>query len=67
MDALFVDTQVLDSKGQPMKTKSGKLKVKEGFAGKAKGIAQIKWERGLWKEEMKMKLDVDHPDYPNLF
>jgi hypothetical protein len=31
----------------------------EGFEGKAKGMQQVLWERGLWKKGMIQKIDVD--------
>ena len=37
-----------------------------GYAGKAKGVAQVFWKRGLWKNNMAKKLDVDDPRYPDL-
>jgi len=40
--------------------------MKQGYAGVGKGIKQVLWERGLWKDGMVQKLDVDHPDYPEL-
>ena len=66
LTAPLEDTHMKDAKGKKIKTKEGKFKVKEGYAGKAKGVAQVLWERGLWVEGMKMKLDVDDPDYPEL-
>ena len=47
-----------------MKNKA--VKIKEGYGGKAKRVAQVLWERGLWVDGMKMKLDVDDPDYPEM-
>jgi len=46
-------------------TSKGKLKEIKGYAGKAKGIAQILWERGLWIEGMKLTLKEDHLFYPD--
>ena len=37
-----------------------------GYAGVGKGIKQVLWERGLWKDGMALRLDDDHPDYPKL-
>ena len=52
--------------GKQKTTKGGKPKVIQGYAGQAKGIKQILWERGLWQEGMKAKLDSDHPNYPDM-
>ena len=52
LTAPLVDEPILDKNGKPVMRKDGKPKVKEGYAGKAKGIAQVLWERGLWKEGM---------------
>merc|ERR1712032_1160351 len=47
-------------------TKSGKPKKKYGYAGVGKGIKQVLWERGLWKEGMVKCLEEDHEFYPEL-
>ncbi len=52
--------------GNQKTTKGGKAKVIEGYAGQAKGMKQILWERGLWREGMKGKLDSDDPSYPDM-
>ena len=57
---------LLDQAGNQMTTKKGKPRWISGYAGKAKGIKQILWERGLWKDNMKAKLDHDDPHYPQL-
>lgn len=41
-------------------------KVIIGYAGKAKGIAQVLWERGLWKKGMKSSLKSHHLNFPAL-
>ena len=40
--------------------------MKLGYTSKAKGIAQVLWERGLWVNKMKLKLPTYHKDYPYL-
>ena len=57
---------VLDKKGVQEKTKVGKLKIKEGYANKAKGVAQVLWESGLWDKKMKLKLNIDDSNYPDV-
>ena len=42
--------------GNQKTTKGGKAKMIEGYAGQAKGIKQILWECGLWREGMKTKV-----------
>ena len=66
LDASWYDTPNLDKQGNHRKTKAGTLKHHSGYAGKAKGVKQILWERGLWKAGMKAQLDSDHKDYPEL-
>ena len=53
LDAPCEDAPDLDKKGEHKKTKSGTLKLIKGYAGKAKGLAQVLWERGLYKPKMK--------------
>lgn len=60
------DMPLLVKKGEHMITKSDKVKEKEGYANKTKGVAQVLWERGLWIENMKFKLDVGEPNYPDM-
>jgi hypothetical protein len=33
--------------------------IVEGYVGKAKGMKQVLWERGLWVKDMVQKIDVD--------
>ena len=40
--------------------------MKLGYTFKAKGIAQVLWERGLWVKKMMLKLPAYHKDYPDL-
>ena len=58
--------QLLDDKKELMKTKTDKVKVKEGYVITTKRFAQVLLERGLWINKMKLKLDVDDPLYPNM-
>ena len=60
------DMQLLDDKKELMKTKTDKVKVKEGYVITTKRFAQVLLERGLWIDKMKLKLDVDDPLYPNM-
>ena len=46
-------------------TPEGKLKKIKGYAGKAKGIAHVLWERGLWIKGMKLLLKEDDIGYPH--
>ena len=43
-----------------MTIKKDEVVVVEGWAGKAKGLKQVLWERGLWKDGMVLK---SKPDY----
>ena len=45
--------------------RKGTPKTLKGYTGKAKGIAHIVWEWGLYRPTMKMTLEFDHPDYPD--
>ena len=47
-------------------TKKGHPKMILGYTDQVKGIKQILWERGLWKEGMRSKLDSEDPNYPEL-
>ena len=47
LTAPLEDTKNLDEKGKPKKNKDGQFKIKEGYCGIAKGVAQVLWERGL--------------------
>ena len=62
--APWSDQPDLDQNNEQRKTKGGKLKTIVGYAGKAKGVKQILWERGLWVTGMKAKLASDHSQYP---
>ena len=64
LDAPWNNTPDTDEKGNQRKTKGGTLKYHMGYAGRAKGVKEILWERGLWETGMKAKLDSDHIDYP---
>ena len=66
LDAKYEDSPDLDKKGKQKVTKKGNKKVIKGHAGVAKGMAQILWERGLCKPKMKLHLDSEHEDYPDL-
>jgi hypothetical protein len=41
------NTPVSDKEGKKITRKDGGAKIKIGYAGKAKGIVQVLWERGL--------------------
>ena len=43
---------VRPKKGQPAPPRVEVANIVEGYAGKPKGLKQILWERGLWKEGM---------------
>ena len=60
------NTTDLDEQGKPKMTKKGHPKVILGYTNQAKGINQILWERCLWKEGMRSKLDSEDPTYPEL-
>lgn len=66
LDAPYEDTPILKADGTVSKTKGGKVRMKQEYAGVRKGIKQVLWERGLWKDGMSLKLDDDHPDCPEL-
>ena len=66
LQAPHSDVPELDNDRIQKTTKKGKPKEINGYAGKVKGVIQILWERGLWSNNMKMKLDHYHPDYPDL-
>jgi len=66
LNAPYKDTPILDRDGNQALTKSGKPKKKYGYAGVGKGIKQVLWERGLWKEGMVKCLEEDHEFYPEL-
>ena len=66
VDAPFEDEPELDENGEQKKTKSGILKFIKGYAGQAKGLAQVLWERGLYQPGMKKRLESDDEDYPQL-
>ena len=50
LSAPYEDTVCKDKKGKDILTTKGKQKFEKGYAGKAKGIAQVLWERGLYKK-----------------
>ena len=60
------NTPLLDKNGLEVISKKGMVKTKKGYTGKAKGIAQVLWERGLWMNTMRKTIDIDHPEYPDL-
>ena len=64
--ALWSDQLDLYQNNEQRTTKGGKLKIIVGYAGKAKGVKQILWERGLWVTAMKFKLASDHSEYPTM-
>ena len=66
VDALYEDKPDLDENGVQRKSKNGVPKIIKGYAGQAKGLAPVLWERGLYKPKMKKRLDSDDPDYPEL-
>jgi hypothetical protein len=45
--------------GERVLTKKGKEIIVEGWAGKAKGLKQVLWERGLWKDGMVQRVKPD--------
>ena len=49
----------MDKKGKEVTNKKYEVVVVEGWAGKAKGIKQVLWERGLWKDGMVLKVNPD--------
>ena len=53
LDAPYEDKMILDTDGNISKTKTGKERKIKGYTGEAKGLAQVLWERGLWKPGMK--------------
>ena len=65
VSAPYEDTICTDVNGKVVCTGKGTPKTLKGYARKAKGIAQILWERGLYRSTMKMTLEFDHPDYPD--
>ena len=66
LNSSWYDRSYLDEKNEQKKTTSGKLKTVLGYAGQSKGIRQILWERGLWKNGMKAKLPSDDLEYPHM-
>ena len=66
LDTPWDQTPDVDADGIQRKTKGGVLKFRMGYAGSAKGVKQILWERGLWKAGMKAKLASEDKDYPEL-
>jgi hypothetical protein len=56
-NAPLYDRVKTDSKGRVVYKKKGDTvttehQTEEGYVGKAKGMKQVLWERGLWKEDM---------------
>jgi hypothetical protein len=45
--------------GVQVNNKKGEAMVVEGWCGKAKGLKQALWERGLWKDGMVLKVKPD--------
>ena len=66
LNAPLSDHPDLDENNKQRTTKVGKLKTILGYAGKAKGVKQVLWERGLWKPGMRAKLSSDHSEYPEM-
>ena len=66
LDAPYEDKIILDSDGNISKTKTGKERKIKGYAGEAKGLAQVRWERALWKAGMKKELNVDDKVFSDL-
>ena len=61
------DCLITNSDGTPSLTATTKKQRKiNGFAGTAKGMKQVLWERGLYVEGMKADFDFDHPNYSTL-
>ena len=60
------ETPDVDTQGRQRKTKGGTLKFHMGYAGLSNDVKQVLWERGLWKDGMKAKLDSEDKDYPKL-
>ena len=66
LDSPYEDKMILDSDGHISKTKTGKERKMKGYSGKAKGLAQVFWERGLWKTRMKKELNIDDNNFLDL-
>lgn len=65
LDAPYEDTKVREKDGSLSKTKGGKERKQNGYAGKGKGVKQMLWERGLRENGLKWHLPLHHPDYPD--
>ena len=42
-----------------MTNKKDEVVMVEGLDGKKKGLKQVLWERGLWKDGMVLKVNLD--------
>ena len=49
----------LDKKGKEVTNKKDEVVMVEGWDGKTKGLKQVLWERGLWKDGMVLKANPD--------
>ena len=59
LNAARDDCANLDKKGKEVKNKKDEVVVVEGWAGKAKGLKQVLWERILWKDGMVLKVNPE--------
>ena len=59
IDAARDNCANLDKKSKEVTNKKDEVVVVEGWAGKAKGLNQVLWERGLWKDGMVLKANPD--------
>ena len=67
LNAPLKDFNVTKSDGTPSLTsKTKQQRIKKGYAGTAKGMKQVLWERGLYIDGMKADFDYDHPSYSTL-
>ena len=59
LNAACDDCARLDKKGKEVTNNKDDVVVVKGWAGKAKGLNQVLWERSLWKDGMVMKVKLD--------
>ena len=59
LNAARDDCAKLDKKGKEVTNNKDDVVVVKGWAGKAKGLNQVLWERSLWKDGMVMKVKLD--------
>jgi hypothetical protein len=58
-DASREDFLKVDKHNVPVTNSKGKNVTVEGWASKAKGLKQVLWERGLWKDDMVQRVKPD--------